>query len=329
MFSENYLKQVKETQNLRNVLLGDNSFSKQEINLADEILMNLFSTDKYDDLIVMPVLDHSYLRIGLNFTHGWYSSNSKYANPESVLPRASKSRLVLFREYFILSQFITDPWMILNQVCDIKPIKDYVETDCKKLDLNSFQYFSHSTHTIKWMPKEEYNRIDFENCAAILYPMYEGEIIAALVTIVATLLGVEYTIFRNKIKKERKLKQDEKPDDYLISIIQKQNEIIAQMLLEMRVRELKLINLIDSENGTISHKKLKEIYLDSYLPAMETLRISQGHECPTDLIEEQKKSKEYANEITPKLCMGKTENGERCKRLVSKNNLYCWQHKEM
>ena len=190
MFSKNYYDQVNETQKFRSILLEDNSFSEYEIKLADNILTKLFSTDKYDNIIITPILDHHYLKIGLNFTHGWYSSNSRYANPESKLPRASKSRLVLFREYFLLSQFIMDPWLILNQVCSINPLKDYARTGCKTLDLNSAQYFFHSSHVIKWLPKEEYDKIDFGDCAAILYPMYEGEVIAAIVSIVVTLLEI-------------------------------------------------------------------------------------------------------------------------------------------
>jgi hypothetical protein len=307
MVSKNYQEQVAEAQKVRDRLLGKNRFSGDEINLVDGFLAKLLSQPDIDKLIVDPIQEHPYLKLGLGFSYGWYSAGAIFENPESILPRASKCRLVLFREYFMLSQIIADPWEILNQVSDISGLQEYAESGCRSLNLDSAQYFLHSSHCSRFLPKDEYDKIDKDLYAAILYPMYEGEVISAIVTIVATILGVEYARLRKKLRDKRNIKI-EKRIDKLEAIIKRQNQIIAQMLLEMEIRNIKLLKLIDSNNGTIKAAKLKEIYLESYLPCIEMLRNSKGSKCPKELLSAQKYAIEYANKITRALCEDKKQN---------------------
>ena len=325
MISINYQKQVAEAQQIRNRLVGENGFSNEEILEVDALLSTLLSDPKNDHLIVDQIIQHPYLKMGLAFSHGWYSDKAIFKKPESQLPRSSKARLVLFREYFMLSQITPDPWLVLNKVCDISPIHRYAKSDCIFVDIKSDQYFLHTSHTSHYLKKEEYDKIEKSKNASIMYPMYEGEVIAAVVAIVAAVFGVEYSIFRDKLRKKRNISVEEKVDE-LETIIKKQNEIITQMLLEMSIRNTKLLDLIDSNNGTVGHKKLKEIYFDSYLPAIHQLRDSKGRKCPADLLSDQADAREYANRITPSLCYGKNQNGTRCKRLVTGGSKYCWQH---
>jgi hypothetical protein len=325
MISENYKKQIQETQDFRNTLLGDGAFSRDELNGADSILTKILSDTNNEKFVIEPIMDHPYLKYGLGFSYGWYSKNAQFRNPETILPRSSKARVVLFREYFILSQFVIDPWRIIEQVCDIQALKDYALSGCKSMNLETNQFFLHSLHTVKRLSEEEYNNIDKSDKAAILYPMYEGEVIAAIVAILASVLGAEYTIWRNKIREKRKLEFDEKIDR-LENIISRQNIIIEELLLETKVREEKLIKLITDEKGTVFPRRLQEIYLDDYLPILERLRKSQGKDIPNDLREAKHDAKKYADRITPILCNGKTNDGRLCKRLVTKGAEYCWQH---
>ena len=325
MIPNHFYKEIDEAQEIRNKLLGVNSFSDEEIKTANQILTEVCANENNDPFIVHSINDHEYLGKGLVFSHGWFSNRIQFKNPYSPLFRVHKARVVLFREYFLMSLIEDDPWKVLNQVCDITSIRKYAESGCKEFDVKSKHYFLHSSHTSKFLPKEKYEKIDRDKYTSILYPMYEAEVIGTIVAIIALVL--QATQFAKEEMRKKRERELESRINFLEEFIVKQKEISSQMLLEMILRNKYLLDKVSSNDGTITPDELQEIYLDSYLPVMEQLRLSKGEDCPPEIKNEQEKWKKYADEITPRICQGKTKEGIECKRLVPRGRKFCWQHK--
>ena len=90
------------------------------------MLSRICSNSQYNPIIIDALSDHlafgDLLRDSLVYTHFWYSKNFKIDPHRDELLRSQQAKVVLFCEYFILSLLDKDPWDILDQVCDIKPI---------------------------------------------------------------------------------------------------------------------------------------------------------------------------------------------------------------
>lgn len=320
---------VAEAQAVRDAHLGSRAFSKDQIRAADAVLEDICFRPEAEAFLVRPVGFHEYIRRAVVFTWGWYSGRITYRNPDEPPLRSQVSKVVLFREAFMRHALGQDRWDILAAVCDLSALRRYAEGGCVHPDLPGDHFFLHSSLCARWLKPEEYRSIDGSEWATILYPMYEAEVLALVVAVVAAVCGVEYGRWRNGVGQsadERDNARNNEQIDNLERELAETRDMIRHLLLEMEVRETILFGGITDRLGRVYPKNLQDLYLERYLPTLESLRASKGGQVPPGLEAAARSAESHADMISPHFCEAVTMHGTPCRRPAPGGQRFCWQH---
>ena len=326
---------VLGAQNVRNRQLGSAAFSTELLGRTDKLLLHVCRDAEAISLVPAALHDHPQIAPALVFSWGWYADAIEFTDPSWTPYRSQVGKVVLFRECVLRALHNEDPWLVLDRMCDLRHIRMYAEAKCAEPDLGGAHFFYHSSRSTKFIPRERYDRLDPSSCATVLYPMYEVEIIGYLVALIAPIIAsvVAYVLSRRPRSAEpsdadqSKLLQD--VSGRIKELDQRVNatiEIVTQLLVEIAWREHCIAEEVKNEDGVIDHRRLAQVYLEKYLPALEALRLSRGTDCPRELLNAQNRARSYAERITPHRCNAMTKKGDRCSRLAPRRQDFCWQH---
>lgn len=328
MIPEKYIKQLEEAQRVRDEINTNIKFDSEDIIQVEELIKAVCSKSEFQKFFD-PLFNLPYFANALQMTVIWYTDELDFSNIKHSLYRSEVSKTVLFREYILLSLLSLEKTAYIEQIVNLSSLKDYAMSGCNLANFNRDHYYLHSSHSMKNLSSEEYLKIDKHKFAPILYPMYEAEIIASIISIIASTLDIYYNVREKIRKKHQKQKEELIVKNYINDILLKdQKELLNILLQEMYIREKKLFDYIRSKDGTIESKELSDIYIIHYFPELEKIRNNSKY-FQSKYPEKFQEITEFISSLVPAQCIAITKSGQRCSRLINSKDKYCKQHRNM